>query len=74
MNIYALAAMLIGGGLAAVLALVWAYGRIRKEEGALETQRKIQAEATAAIRRADAVLAEHRDPADANRRLRNGDF
>jgi hypothetical protein len=74
MNVYALAGLLVGGGLAAILATIWLYGRSKKTEGALDVQRKVQAEATEAIRRANAVLAEHRDPNDANRRLRNGDF
>lgn len=74
MNAYALAAMLIGGGLTAILVIVYAYGRVKAEEGKLAEQRRVAREAAKAIRRADKVLAEHRDPNDANKRLRDGNF
>lgn len=63
--------IVVGGAFA--LLLRW-YGNAREKQGEVNVRNELNKETIAADRRADAVLAEHRDPNDGAERLQRGDF
>lgn len=66
---------IIGGGLVLIGAfLISALQRSAKEAGRNEARAEEMARADEAKERANAVLAEHREPSDADKRLRDGTF
>jgi hypothetical protein len=64
----------LGGGFVLLLLSIRWFGRTKKNEGVLETENKVLRDEAKADRRADDVLAEHRDVNDGAERLRRGDF
>lgn len=67
--------LIVGGSLVGAFA-IWLFGSSQRKAGQLEERTHEQQEASAAIHRADDVLAEHRDPDDGStvERLRRHDF
>lgn len=70
----AVIALLVGGATALSGVLIWAFGKVKYDQGAAEQRNAEQAEADAAKDRANDVLSEQRDPDDATARLRDHNF
>lgn len=67
-------ALIIGGGLLLIVAVLWYALREAQERGRLEAEKR-RAEDDAELAEAQGrVIAEHREPGDASERLRRGDF
>lgn len=68
--------VVIGGGAVVFLGFLFfrGYGDSQRRTGALEERNAEDARQAAAVRRADEVLAEQRDPDDVAERLRRGEF
>lgn len=65
---------LIGGFVILGGLLILGIRRAAQEQGRLEERNEENARQELAKRKADAVLAEHRDPDGVSERLRQGDF
>lgn len=76
MNIDILALIAVGGLVLAAVAgfLITALGKAKYDAGASDAKLEDVAKSDTAKRKADAVLAEHREPSDVDSKLRRGDF
>lgn len=74
METLGIGAIVVGGIVAFGALLLKLFGNSQRKAGQLEEQNVQRAKESEAKGRADEVLAEQRDPDDAARRLRNGDF
>lgn len=69
---------LLGVGAVIIVALagflISIFGKSKYDQGTKDAELKHAIESDIARKRADAVLAEHRDPDDVDKRLREGNF
>ncbi len=70
-----LGVLVSGGGVFGLVTLFFKWlTDSQRQQGALEERQRQNDSANEAIRKADDVLAEHRDPDGVTERLRRGDF
>lgn len=62
------------GGVIIAGGTIWAFGRSQYKKGRADVVVEAQKDAEVQKRKADEVLAEHREPSDADQRLRDGSF